>query len=87
MLLFIWAPAWPQSAPAADSGVGIAPDSGSFVFMDEKGDPSKQIIVYTFLQKRRSMSPACELLEVFGIHGQKNICGSEHPRTLTHRAS
>src|SRR5689334_13412639 len=55
--------AWPQAA-AAD--VEIAPGSGSFTFVDAKGDASRTMTVYTYLPKGL---PAQSARIVFVMHG------------------
>jgi poly(3-hydroxybutyrate) depolymerase len=72
-MLFAWALTWPQNAAAADPTITIAPGAGSFSFIDEQGDPSKQITVYTYLPER--LTPSAAPI-VFVMHGHgKNAKG------------
>jgi pimeloyl-ACP methyl ester carboxylesterase len=59
--------AWLQTASAASDGVRIVPGSGSFVFVDEKGDTSKRTTVLTYLPRR--LDPRTAPI-VFVMHGQ-----------------
>lgn len=64
-----------QSQPVSSAGpaIKISPGSGSFSFVDAKGDPSKQITVYTYLPARLEAEAA---RIVFVMHGHnKNASG------------
>lgn len=73
LLLFVWTLMWSQTVSAADPAIRIASGPGSFSFVDEKGDPSKQITVYTYLAK--GLKPDAVPI-VFVMHGHgKNAKG------------
>jgi poly(3-hydroxybutyrate) depolymerase len=55
-----------RSLLAATAAIGVPPGPGSFSFIDEKGDPSKQITVYTYLPK--GLKPDTVPI-VFVMHG------------------
>jgi len=65
LILYAWTLAWPQTA-AADSAIRIFAGTGSFVFVDEKGERSKPITVYTYLPK--GLAPGAARI-VFVMHG------------------
>ena len=81
VLLFVWTLTWSQTVSAAGPMIRIVPGPSSFSFVDEKGDPSKQITVYTYLPK--GLKPSVARI-VFVMHGHgKNAKGyrdtwSEH---------
>jgi len=52
LMLLVWTPTWSQTVSAARPAIAIAPGPSSFTFVDEKGDPSKQMTVYTYLPQR-----------------------------------
>lgn len=63
----------PASPASIAPGIEIAPGRGSFVFVDDKGDASKQMTVYTYLPKDL---PARSARIVFVLHGvSKNARG------------
>jgi poly(3-hydroxybutyrate) depolymerase len=64
-ILLSWVLAWPQFV-SAGSAISIAPGADSFVFADEKGDPTKAIAVFTYLPKDVNASTAPI---VFVLHG------------------
>lgn len=66
LMLFVWTLAWSQAVSAASPAIRIAPGAGSFLFVDGKGDPSKQIAVYTYLP--RGINPNAAKI-VFVMHG------------------
>jgi poly(3-hydroxybutyrate) depolymerase len=73
LMLLEGAPARPQDAPPA---IHIAPGSGSFAFVDAKGDASKTMTVYTYLPKEL---PARSARIVFVMHGVgKNAAGARN---------
>jgi hypothetical protein len=49
LLLFVWTLMGSQAVSAAVPTIRIAAGAGSFSFVDEKGDPSKKMTVYTYL--------------------------------------
>lgn len=65
LMLLVWALAWSQTV-AASPAIRIAPGAGSFLFVDEKGDATKAITVYTYLPRRVK---ANEAPIVFVLHG------------------
>jgi poly(3-hydroxybutyrate) depolymerase len=72
-MLFVWTLTWSQIAAAAGPTITIAPGAGSFSFVDEQGDPSRQITVYTYLPER--LKPSAAPI-VFVMHGHgKNAKG------------
>lgn len=72
-MLFVWTLTWSQTAAGAGPTITIAPGAGSFSFVDEQGDPSKQITVYTYLPK--GLTPSAARI-VFVMHGHgKNAKG------------
>lgn len=66
LILFAFTLAWSQAVRAASPAISIAPGAGSFVFVDEKGDPSKRLTVYTYLPE--GLKPAAARI-VFVMHG------------------
>jgi predicted esterase len=73
VLLFVWTQTWTQTVSAAGPAIRIAPGPGSFSFIDAKGDPSKQITVYTYLPE--GLKPSVARI-VFVMHGHgKNAKG------------
>jgi poly(3-hydroxybutyrate) depolymerase len=65
--------AWPQTAPAAEPAIAIPPGPGSFTFVDEQGDASKNMTVYTYLPQGVD---AKDSKIVFVMHGHgKNAKG------------
>jgi poly(3-hydroxybutyrate) depolymerase len=81
LLLFVWTLTRSQTVSAAGPAIRVAPGPGSFSFVDEEGDPSKQITVYTYLPQ--GLKPSAARI-VFVMHGHgKNARGyrdtwSEH---------
>lgn len=60
--------------PASPAGIEIAPGSGSFTFVDAKGDPAKTMTIYTYLPKQL---PARSARIVFVLHGfSKDAAGA-----------
>ena len=51
LVLFAGTLMWSQTVSAAVPTIRIAAGPGSFSFVDEKGDPSKQMTVYTYLPR------------------------------------
>src|SRR5262245_31910261 len=73
LLLCVWTLTWSQAVLAAGPALRIAPGPGSFSFVDEQGDPSKPITVYTYLPK--GLQPSVARI-VFVMHGHgKNAQG------------
>jgi poly(3-hydroxybutyrate) depolymerase len=73
VVLFAWTLMWSQTVSAAGATIRIAAGPSSFSFVDEKGDPSKQIAVYTYLP--RGLKPDTAPI-VFVMHGHgKNAKG------------
>lgn len=73
LMLFVCALAWSQTVSAQNSAISISSGSGSFLFVDKKGDSSKQLTVYTYLPKGVKSS---EATIVFVMHGKgKNAKG------------
>ena len=73
LVLFVWTLTWSHTASAALPAIRIASGLGNFSFVDEKGDPSKQITVYTYLP--RGLKPDAARI-VFIMHGHgKNARG------------
>src|SRR5271157_1844874 len=73
LVLFVWTLTWSQTVSAAGPGIQIASGPGSFFFVDEKGDRSKQMTVYTYLPER--LKPDAARI-VFVMHGHgKNAKG------------
>lgn len=66
LITFAWALARSQTVSAASPAITIAPGAGSFLFVNEKDDPSKQITVYTYLPK--GLKPSAARI-VFVMHG------------------
>ena len=63
--------AWANNAP--DDGVRIEPGAGKFTFVDNKGDASRRMTVYTYLPAKLKADVATI---VFVVHGQgKNADG------------
>ena len=72
-MLFVWTLTWSPIAAAAGPTITIAPGAGIFSFVDEQGDPSRQISVYTYLPER--LAPSAAPI-VFVMHGHgKNAKG------------
>jgi hypothetical protein len=72
-LLLVWLPAFSRPSAAAGQTIAISPGAGSFTFVDRQGDPSKKIVVYTYLPK--GLKPADARI-VFVMHGHgKNAKG------------
>jgi len=72
-LFFGWTLTGSPTAAAAGPMITIAPGAGSFPFVDEHGDPSKPITVYTYLPK--GLPPGAARI-VFVMHGHgKNAQG------------
>jgi poly(3-hydroxybutyrate) depolymerase len=67
LLLLSWVLAWPQFV-SASSLISIAPGADSFVFADEKGDPTKAITVFTYLPKNVNASTAPIVFVLHGHH-------------------
>lgn len=73
LMLFLWTLMWSQTVSAESPAIRIAQGSGSFLFVDEKGDPSKEMTVYTYLPNGLKLEAA---RIVFVIHGHgKNAEG------------
>jgi poly(3-hydroxybutyrate) depolymerase len=71
--LLVWVLAWSQAAVASPA-VRIVSGAGSFSFVDDKGDATKEMTVYTYLPRHVKASKAPV---VFIMHGhQKNAKGS-----------
>jgi poly(3-hydroxybutyrate) depolymerase len=67
LILIVCALVYSQNVSARTSGINISSGSGSFIFVDKKGDPSKQITVYTYLPNGVKASEASI---VFVMHGK-----------------
>lgn len=73
LVILVWTLTQPQTVLSAGPAIRITPGYGSFAFVDAKGDPSKQITVYTYLPKR--LRPDAARI-VFVMHGHgKNARG------------
>ncbi len=73
LTLFVFPLTWSQAASAVLPAIRIASGSGGFSFVDQKGDPSKHITVYTYLPK--GIKPDAARI-VFVMHGHgKNARG------------
>ena len=66
LALFAGIAACPHSAPAAGPAIAISPGSGSFTFVDEKGDASKTMTVYTYLPRGVNVE---DIKVAFVMHG------------------
>lgn len=66
VMLVAWMLTSPPALAAATSAISIASGAGSFSFVDEKGDPSKQMTVYTYLPG--GVEPEAARI-VFVMHG------------------
>ena len=69
-MLFVWTLTWSQTATAAGPTIMVPQGAASFSFVDEQGDPSKQITVYTYLPERLKPSAAPIVFVMHG-HGKK----------------
>lgn len=81
MLLLAWLlTAW-SFACAAASTIAIAPGAGSFSFVDERGDPSKRMTVYTYLPRAVAADTA---RIVFVMHGVGKNAGGYRDTWIEH---
>ena len=84
LMLCVCTLTWSQPVAAAGPGIRITPGANRFSFIDEKGDPSKRMTVYTYLPK--GLKPNTAPI-AFVMHGHsKNAKGyrdrwSEHADT------
>jgi poly(3-hydroxybutyrate) depolymerase len=73
LVLFLWTFMCSQTASGASPSIKIVQGPGSFLFLDKKGDPSKQITVNTYLPDGLNAEAA---RIVFVMHGHgKNAKG------------
>ena len=66
LMLLVWTLKWSPAGWAASPEIRIDPGAGSFLFADEKGDPSKPLTVYTYIP--RGIKPDAAAI-VFVMHG------------------
>src|SRR5262245_21974207 len=67
LILLTWALAG-SKVVAASPGIRIAAGAGSFLFVDAKGDPTREITVYTYLPKRVAANAAPIVFVLHGHH-------------------
>ncbi|MCC6195496.1 MAG: hypothetical protein IT518_13615 [Burkholderiales bacterium] len=67
-LLLLCAISWSSTAPGAEPEITIGAGSGSFVFVDGKGDPSKPITVFTYLPRGIAAADAPIAFVMHGHH-------------------
>lgn len=79
--LLMLAPGLSQAAQTAAPEIQIAEGSGSFTFVDAKGDASKSMTVYTYLPKRLQASAA---RIVFVMHGASKTASGYRDTWIEH---
>jgi poly(3-hydroxybutyrate) depolymerase len=80
-MLFVWMLTGSQTAATAGPTTTISPGAGSFSFVDEQGDPSKQTTVYTYLPK--GLTPSAARI-VFVMHGHGKNAGGYRDAWIEH---
>ncbi|MBI4526799.1 MAG: hypothetical protein HY695_23630 [Deltaproteobacteria bacterium] len=83
LILFIWTLTWSPIVSTAAPAIRMQPGPGSFLFVDEKGDPSKRITVYTYFPK--GLDPSAARM-VFVMHGSRENATGYRDTWVEHAA-